>query len=347
MTKPYLILMWMVIFVLATIIATAFVYDPVIFAFRTNPWFNALIIFVLIVGIAYNFRQVFSLYKEIDWIEDFRGTEDARASRNSLLHRLAGFLGIKNLHAVKRITPLLAPVARMLSKKESDRLTLSTTSMRSLLDSIGNRLEESRDISRYLIGLLIFLGLLGTFWGLLATISSVGDAIKEMSMESGSGNNLLLFENLISGLQQPLSGMGIAFSSSLFGLAGALVLGFLDLQAGHAQRMFFNELEEWFSDVTHLSSGVLPGDGEPVPAYVQALLEQTADGINSLQRNLSTQADEQSRLDSHLLTLTRQLAELSEYLKRNQQPFSEELRKELRVLTRTIGASLADRRQSE
>ncbi len=346
MTKPYLTLMWMVIFVLATAIATAFVYDPVIFAFRTNPWFNALIVLVLIVGIAYNFRQVFSLYQEIDWIEDFRGTGE-RTPRNSLIQRLVGLLGSKNLQAAKRITPLLAPVARMLSKKESDRLTLSTTSMRSLLDSIGNRLEESRDISRYLIGLLIFLGLLGTFWGLLATISSVGDAIRGMSMESGSGNNLLLFENLIAGLQQPLSGMGIAFSSSLFGLAGALVLGFLDLQAGHAQRIFFNELEEWFSDVTHLSPGALSGDGEPVPVYVQALLEQTADGINSLQRNLSTQADEQSRLDSHLLTLTRQLAELGEYLKRNQQPFSEELRKELRILTRTIGAALADRRQSE
>ncbi len=326
MTKPYIILMWMVVFVFAAAIAITFVYDPVIFAFKTNPWFNAIIVLVLVIGIAFNFRQVVNLYKEIDWIERFRNT--------------------KGSNTPERITPLLAPMARMLSKKESDRLTLSTTSMRSFLDSISNRLEESRDISRYLIGLLIFLGLLGTFWGLLATVSSVGDVIKGMSGEGG--DSLLLFENLKLGLQQPLSGMGIAFSSSLFGLAGSLILGFLDLQAGHAQRRFFNELEEWLSGVTHLSSGALAGDGEaPVPIYVQALLEQTADGIDSLQRALSTQVHERSRLDSNLLTLTHQIAELGEHLKRDQHPFSEELRKELRILTRTIGASLADRQRSK
>lgn len=326
MTKPYIILMWMVVFVFAAAIAITFVYDPVIFAFKTNPWFNTLIVLVLIVGIAYNFRQVVNLYKEIDWIESFRNTKSANTP--------------------VRITPLLAPMARMLSKKESDRLTLSTTSMRSFLDSISNRLDESRDISRYLIGLLIFLGLLGTFWGLLATVSSVGDVIKGMSGEGG--DSLLLFENLKLGLQQPLSGMGIAFSSSLFGLAGSLILGFLDLQAGHAQRRFFNELEEWLSGVTHVSSGALAGEGEaPVPVYVQALLEQTADGIDNLQRALSNQVHERSRLDSNLLTLTHQIAELGEHLKRDQHPFSEELRKELRILTRTIGASLADRQKSK
>ena len=325
MTRPYNTLMWMVVFVFGAAIAITFVYDPVIFAFKTNPWFNALILLVLIVGIVHNFLQVAKLYKEIAWIENFRNS--------------------KNTKAPEVITTLLAPMARMLSKKESDRFTLSTMSMRSLLDSIGNRLEESRDISRYLIGLLIFLGLLGTFWGLLATVSSVGDVIKGMS--AGDGDSLLLFENLKQGLQQPLSGMGIAFSSSLFGLAGSLVLGFLDLQAGHAQRRFFNELEEWLSEVTHLSSGALPGDGEaPVPVYVQALLEQTADGINSLERTMSKQTNERLRLDAHLLTLTQQLAELGEYLKRDQQPFSEELRKELRILTKTIGASLSQRQDN-
>lgn len=322
MTRPYNTLMWMVVFVFSAAIALTFIYEPVIFAFQTNPWFNALILIVLIVGITHNFQQVLKLYKEIGWIDNFRNSKGANTPA--------------------AITPLLAPMARMLSKKESDRLTLSAMSTRSLLDSIRNRLEESRDISRYLIGLLIFLGLLGTFWGLLATVSSVGEVIKNMS--AGNENSILLFENLRSGLQQPLSGMGIAFSSSLFGLAGSLVLGFLDLQAGHAQRRFFNELEEWLSGLTHLSSGALPGDGEaPIPVYVQALLEQTADGINGLQRALSKQTSERTRLDKHLLTLTRELAELGEYLKRDQQPFSEELRKELRILTKTIGASLSKR----
>ena len=223
MTRPYNILMWMVAFVFAAAIAITFIYNPVLFAFKTNPWFNALIALVLIIGIAHNFQQVIKLYKEISWIENFRNVD-----------------GVKKSDA---ITPLLAPMASMLSKKGRDRLTLSTMSLRSILDSIANRLDESRDISRYLIGLLIFLGLLGTFWGLLATISSVSDVIKEMSAEGD--DSLLLFENLKIGLQQPLSGMGIAFSSSLFGLAGSLILGFLDLQAGHAQRRFFNELEEW------------------------------------------------------------------------------------------------------
>jgi hypothetical protein len=318
--------MWMVVFVFSAAIALTFVYKEVLFAFNTNPWFNALIALVLFIGVIHNFRQVVKLYKEISWIENFRNVDS-----------------VKNPNL---ITPLLSPMARMLSKKGSDRLTLSTTSMRSLLDSIGNRLEESRDISRYLIGLLIFLGLLGTFWGLLATVSSVSDVIKNMSGEGE--DSLLLFDNLKIGLQQPLSGMGVAFSSSLFGLAGSLILGFLDLQAGHAQRRFFNELEEWLSEITHLSSGALPGDGESaVPVYVQALLEQTADGLNSMQRELSAQNSERSRLDAHMLTLTHQLAELGEYLKRDQQPFSEELRKELRILTRTIGASLANQQQSK
>jgi len=325
MTKPFNTLMWMVAFVFMAAIALTFVYNPVIFAFKTNPWFNALILLVLVIGVLHNFQQVIKLFKEISWIENFR---DSKSERSADV-----------------IPPLLAPMARMLSKKESYRLTLSTMSMRSLLDSISNRLEESRDISRYLIGLLIFLGLLGTFWGLLATVSSVSEVIKSMSAQGQ--DSLLLFENLKSGLQLPLSGMGIAFSSSLFGLAGSLVLGFLDLQAGHAQGRFFNELEEWLSEITHLSSGTLSGDGEtPVPAYVQALLEQTADGINSLQRELSKQNNDRSRLDAHLLNLTQQLAGLSEYMQRDQQPFSEELRKELRILTKTIAASLSNQKQS-
>ena len=326
MTRPYNTLMWMVAFVFTAAIAVTFVYNPVIFAFKTNPWFNALILLVLLIGILHNFQQVTKLFREVSWIENFR------ASKGSV--------------STEVITPLLAPMARMLSKKESDRLTLSTMSMRSLLDSISSRLDESRDISRYLIGLLIFLGLLGTFWGLLTTVSSVSDVIKNMS--ASGQDSLLLFENLKNGLQEPLSGMGIAFSSSLFGLAGSLVLGFLDLQAGHAQARFFNELEEWLSGITHLSSGALPGDGEaPVPVYVQALLEQTADGINSLQRELSKQNNDRSRLDAHLLNLTQQLAGLGEYMQREQQPFSEELRKELRILTKTIAASLSNQNLSK
>ena len=188
-------------------------------------------------------------------------------------------------------------MASMLATRNSktrdgqDRFTLSGPAMRSLLDGIGSRLDESRELSRYMTGLLIFLGLLGTFWGLLLTVSSVGDVISGMSV--GSGDLNALFEQLKSGLAKPLRGMGTAFSASMFGLAGALVLGFLDLTAGQAQNRFFNELEEWLAGITRLSSGVLggEGDGGSVPVYVQALLEQTAENMESLQ-NVLTRGEE-------------------------------------------------------
>ena len=326
MTKPYLVLTWMAIFVLSAILAALAAHDPIIFAFKANPWFNSLIVLVLAAGLAYNFLQVVNLAREIEWIEHFRSPKKSGSPRKT--------------------TPLLAPMERMLAQKTGNHFTLSTLSMRSLLDSITNRMEESRDISRYLIGLLIFLGLLGTFWGLLITISSASDVIKNMSADGD--NSLLLFENLKQGLQQPLAGMGVAFSSSFFGLAGSLVLGFTDLQTSHAQRRFFNELEEWLSGITRLSSGALTDiEDVSVPEYVQALLEKTADGIETLERTLGDQVSERSRLDSNLFELTRQLAELSEYLKRDQQPMSEELRKEFRILARTIGASLAHRKPPE
>src|SRR5690606_22686278 len=152
--------------------------------------------------------------------------------------------------------------------------SLSPASTRSILDTVYLRLEESRDLSRYLIGLLIFLGLLGTFWGLLRTIGSVSEIISGLSAGSDA---LAMFDTLKEQLRAPLAGMATSFSTSLFGLAGSLVVGFLDLQAGHASNRFYNELEEWLAGMTRLSSGALSGDGDTsVPAYVQALLEQTA-----------------------------------------------------------------------
>jgi hypothetical protein len=152
------------------------------------------------------------------------------------------------------------------------RFSSSAASLRSLLDGINSRLDESHDISRYLIGLLVFLGLLGTFWGLLKTIDGVAGTLSTISV---AGDATQLFDQLKAGLQAPLAGMGTAFSSSLLGLAGSLVLGFLELQASQAHNRFFNELEDWLAGQTRLSSGGPLGDGEqPIPAYIQALLEQ-------------------------------------------------------------------------
>src|SRR5262249_9269111 len=157
-------------------------------------------------------------------------------------------------------------------------------STRSILDGIHARLDESQDISRYLIGLLVFLGLLGTFWGLLKTVASVGEAVNALSI-SGASDVPTMFRQLQRRLEQALSGLGTAVSSWLFGLAGSLGLGFLELQAGQANNRFFQDLEEWLSGVTRLGSGGPVGDGDqPIPAYIQALLEQTADSLENLQR---------------------------------------------------------------
>jgi len=218
---------------------------------------------------------------------------------------------------------VLAPMVSMLAAREArrnegGRFTISAQAMRSMLDTIASRLDESRELSRYMIGLLIFLGLLGTFWGLLLTIAAVADVISGMSV--GSGDINALFEQLKTGLNKPLRGMGTAFSASMLGLAGALVLGFLDLTAGQAQNRFFNELEEWLASLTRVSSGVLGGEGEgSVPVYVQALLEQTAENMEGLQRTLSRGEDDRREGTQAILGLTERLGALSDTMRANQQ----------------------------
>jgi hypothetical protein len=203
---------------------------PLKTAFLANWGFNSLILGVLVVGIGINFRQVWVLEAEINWIKLFR----------------TGETGL----SVAEEPRLLKPLAKHISGLRKDRFRLSALSLRTVLDGIRQRLDESREISHYLIGTLIFLGLLGTFWGLLGTIATVGQVINSLAVESR--DFAAVFQDLKAGLQAPLSGMGTAFSSSLFGLGGSLVLGFLDLQASHAQNRFFNGLEEWLSGVTQL-----------------------------------------------------------------------------------------------
>ena len=188
--------------------------------------------------------------------------------------------------------------------------------MRSLLDGLASRLDESRELSRYMTGLLIFLGLLGTFWGLLKTVTSVADVIGSMSM--GNGDMNLMFEQLKSGLARPLAGMGTAFSASMYGLAGALVLGFLDLTAGQAQNRFFNELEEWLAGLTRLSSGVLSEGEGSVPVYVQALLEQTAENMESLQRVLTRDEENRNQVNQAVMTLNERLGALADTMRASQ-----------------------------
>ena len=226
-------------------------------SFMANPGLNALIIGVLLVGIVYAFRQVLRLYPEINWVNNFRISDPGITS--------------------DKTTPvLLAPMATML-RDRTGHLSLATGAMRSLLDSVASRLEEQRETTRYLVGLLIFLGLLGTFWGLLQTVSTVGTTIG--TLDTNAGDNVLLFDQLKEGLAGPLKGMGTAFSASMFGLSGSLILGFLDLQAGHAQGRFYNELEDWLSGITELQLADAPGTAGVAPQVRFALLD--------MQRSLS------------------------------------------------------------
>jgi len=300
--KTYLIRM--VAFLVAVFIAAAFIAPQLQDAFMANLWLNGLIILILLIGIAYSFIQVLGLRGEIYWLETLR-----RESRGGLV-----FPGTLSQERPPR---LLGPMVTMIGDR-AGRLSLSTMSMRSLLDTIQARIEESHEISRYVIGLLIFLGLLGTFWGLLDTVNAVGATIGGLS--GGSGDAVALFEELKGGLQAPLSGMGTAFSSSLFGLAGSLVLGFLELNSAQAHNRFLNELEEWLSSVTKLSSGGgFSGEGEqPVSAYVHALLEKTADSLEQLQRTVARGEEDRATVNQNLAALTERLSNLTDHMRTEQ-----------------------------
>ena len=226
LSSPRIFLLRMVIFLIIAAFVPLVLYREVATAFMNNPGLNGLIVGVLVIGIAMAVRNVIALMPEVRWVNSFRRRETA----------------------FDQSPPrLLAPMATLL-RDRAESLALSTSTWRSLLDSISTRLDENREILRYLAGLLVFLGLLGTFWGLVTTVSSVGATIQSLSV--GSGDAGIIFEDLKEGLAAPLSGMGIAFSSSLFGLSGSLVLGFLDLQAGQAQNRFYMELEDWLSTIT-------------------------------------------------------------------------------------------------
>jgi hypothetical protein len=286
----------MILFVLTVILSCSALFIPLQEAFLANVALNSLIVGVLLLGIAYNFRQTFMLFSEVAWINSYRKASSSSVSskRPKLLFSMATLLG-----------------------EHKDGMSLSTLSMRSLLDGIASRLDESRDLSRYNIGLLIFLGLLGTFWGLLETVGSIKGVIDNLSVSSG--DMTATFSNLKSGLAAPLAGMGTAFSSSLFGLAGSLVLGFLDLQASQSQNRFYNDLEEWLSSLTRLSSGAMTAEGEQsVPAYLQALLEQTAESMENLQRTLIKGAENNTQNNQNLSQLTESIGNLGDHMKTEQ-----------------------------
>ena len=301
MSRPLPQLLWMVVGLIAAGAVVFLLWARINVAFLHNPALNSGILVVLLVGTIFAFYQVFRLNTDINWIENFqRGGSPGSFDQPRLL----------------------APLAAMVKDKQHNRLSMSATSLRSILDGVQARLDEHREISRYLITLLILLGLLGTFWGLLGTINAVAAAIHGLDLTSS--DPAALFDDLKRSLEGPLDGMGTAFSASLFGLSGSLLLGYFDLQAGQANNRFFGELEDWLSGQTKLTSGggMIEGD-QPVPAYIQALLEQTAESLDNLQRTISrTEADRLQAsnnfkvLADHMIGLTDQLRQQQQVVQR-------------------------------
>ncbi|KAB2877041.1 MAG: flagellar motor protein MotA, partial [Pseudorhodoplanes sp.] len=257
--SPRIFLVRMLVFLILCGLLAVILYKPIVTAFLANPGLNGLILGVLAVGIILSFRQVIRLFREVAWVNGFRLADP----------------GI----AVERPPVLLAPMAAILRDRVG-RMTISAQMMRGILDSIATRLDEARDLSRYMTGLLIFLGLLGTFWGLIETVGSVGRILEGLRP---SGDAASMFETLKEGLGAPLGGMGIAFSSSLFGLAGSLVLGFLDLQTSQAQNRFYTDLEDWLSTTVRDISAESGGLGALSPTLtgdLRTAIERLKDSVS-------------------------------------------------------------------
>ena len=322
LSSPMVYLWKMIIFLVISAFVVTILTQQLLKAFGSNPGLNGLIIGVGIIGILLTFRQVVRLFPEVGWVNSFKEGEP--------------------IHEVKHSPVLLAPMATLLGNKIGE-MAITTTTQRSIMDSIGMRLDESREISRYLIGLMVFLGLLGTFWGLLQTVDSVGATIQSLNV--GSGDTGVIFEDLKTGLEAPLAGMGTAFSSSLFGLTGSLILGFLDLQAGQAQNRFYNELEDWLATVTEIDFDDIDLSSEGNGAAGVVELKQAIERIVSQLQN-SGGGDQQSA--QVLANLAEGIQGLVQHVRNEQQMMREwaetqnEQQKNIEKLLRSLNDALSN-----
>ena len=280
LSTPRIFLFRMLVFLVACGLVAVVLYKQIQQAFFANPGLNALIGLVLFVGILLSFRQVIRLYPEVSWVNNFRVADPGLA--------------------IARHPTLLAPMAAILGGERTGRMSISQQTMRHLLDSIATRLDEARDISRYMTGLLVFLGLLGTFWGLIETVGSVGTVINGLKVGSDAG---ALFDTLKEGLAAPLGGMGISFSSSLFGLAGSLILGFLDLQSSQAQNRFYTDLEDWLATtVREYGSDTPAGDMQGAIDRLRAAVEEGGGGGRATTAAMANLAEAIQGLVAHMRT---------------------------------------------
>ncbi len=281
-SQPVKQIVWMLTVVVLAAVGGYFIFPAVSPIFLSSPYLNGFILLVFFMGLVSSFGQMTILVKSVSWIESFalerEGSENGKAPG------------------------LLASLATLL-RKRSARLMLTSTSTRTILDSVATRLDEGREITRYIINLLIFLGLLGTFYGLATTVPAVVDTIRHLAPQEGQ-DAMSVFDNLMTGLETQLGGMGTAFGSSLIGLTGSLVLGLLDLFAGHGQNRFFRELEEWLSSITRLgiSAGGDGEEGSPT-GLIAELLEQTTLQIENQQSILGQLHEKRTVTDQRIEAL--------------------------------------------
>lgn len=271
----------------------AFVALPrVLPVFEANPYLNGFIAFVFFIGVLACFLQVFQLTGSVRWIERFASGET---------------------NSENKPPQLLAPLASLLRSRGA-RMQLSNSSTRSILDSVATRIDEAREITRYIVNLLIFLGLLGTFYGLATTVPAVVDTIRSLAPQEGE-EGIAVFNRLMTGLEAQLGGMGVAFASSLLGLAGSLIVGLLELFAGHGQNRFYRELEEWLSSITRVgfSSGEEGGEGA---GMMSGALAHMADQMERLQQTVTQSDESRSKLDRKLGDLTDTIGQMTQRLDR-------------------------------
>ena len=267
LTSPRIFLFRMLVFLVLCGLIAFVLQKQILNAFNANPWLNGLIVLVLLIGIVLSFARVIRLFPEVSWVNSYRRADLGRTAR---------------------APTLLAPMAAILGSERGGRVAISAQTMGAFLDSLANRLDEARDISRYLTGLLVFLGLLGTFWGLIETVSSVGTIINNLNV---GGDADSVFNALKEGLAAPLGGMGISFSSSLFGLAGSLILGFLDLQTSQAQNRFYTNLEDWLATTVEETSAIgVTSAGAGVPAGITEAIERLRFSVNEAGSGKATTA---------------------------------------------------------
>jgi hypothetical protein len=294
LASPTVYLIKIIIFLVLVGLVAAILFNSLVVFFWANPFINSLIVLTAFIGIILSFRQVIRLFPEVRWVNSLQAGQ------------------------IPKTTPvLLAPVANLLRDRLGEAV-ITPSSMRSILDSVGNRLDEAKDTSRYLTGLLVFLGLLGTFYGLLETVTNVASTIQ--TLDAATGDNASLFANLKEGLAAPLGGMGTAFSASLLGLSGSLILGFLDLQTSQAQNAFYTDLEDWMTSMTELDHPVtaMQAAGMGVSGgEMQAMIEQlgsTMQNTSSSQNAIRAMAELARGIDGLVKHIRAEQADLRNHI---------------------------------